>query len=217
VRPTSTGRRSGRDAPRGLLVALGLVLLAGLLAACGGEGVDRALTSSGGQDFKVVEHDGGRYVVGHGITMRLPEDWTDYGPEKDSKDGTSHEWAVGLPADTRPLPVGVQFSMGKDGRGVPFEVLPEATRELARVAPGYRLLDEGEADVPGAEAAAFLRMEKDLVLDGRTHRVEQLQLMLDMPGGQSSVVRFIAEAGRWEEQMRDAYESLLVTEDEPQA
>ena len=77
-----------------------------------------------------------------------------------------------------------------------------------------RWLDyEGEADVPGAEAAAFLRLEKDLEIDGETVEVEQLQVMLDMPGGQASVVRFIAEAGKWEEQMEAAYDSLVVAEE----
>ena len=67
--------------------------------------------------------------------------------------------------------------------------------------------------VPGAEAAAFLRLEKDLEIDGETVEVEQLQVMLDMPGGQASVVRFIAEVGKWEEQMEAAYDSLVVAEE----
>jgi hypothetical protein len=37
--------------------------------------------------------------------------------------------------------------------------------------------------------------------------------MLAMPGGQTSVLRFIAEAGEWEEQMEDAYDSLVVAEE----
>jgi hypothetical protein len=184
-----------------------------LLGACSGEEEPaRAPSSTRDEPFEIVQQDGGEYVVGHGIAMRLPGEWTDYESEQDSADGTSYEWAVGLPAETRPLPAGVQFSMGKAGKGVPFEKLPEVTRELAEQAPGYELVDEGEAGVPGAEAAAFLRIKKDLELDGKTVKVEQLQLMLQMPGGQSSVLRFIAEDGKWEEQMQSAYDSLVVAE-----
>lgn len=193
---------------------LALVVLAAL-SGCGGDsaGEDtRALTSTRDEAFRVVEQDGARYAVGHGVTMELPEGWTGYGPEQDSADGTTYEWAVGLPADTRPLPAGVQFSMGKEGEGIPFERLPETTRQLAELAPGYRFLDEGESGVPGAQSARYLRIEKDLELDGGTVRVEQLQLMLDMPGGQSAVVRFIAEAGKWKQQMQEAYDSLEVAE-----
>jgi hypothetical protein len=195
-----------------------LVLPLALVGCSGGEdGVDEALRSSGTTPFSVVERDGAEHVVGHGITMQIPAGWTDYGSEQDSADGTSYEWAVGLPADTRPLPSGVQFSMGRKGRGAAFETLPETTRELAERAPGYTLLDEGEVDIPGAEAAAFLRLEKDVQVDGDTVRAEQLQLMLDMPGGQTSVVRFIAEAGRWKAQMQHAYESLVVAEEDAEA
>jgi hypothetical protein len=208
-------RRSRASTTMAVLIASTLTLLAG----CGGEGadVDEALRSTDSTPFSIVEHEGARHVVGHGITMQLPEGWTDYEPEKDSMDGTSYEWAVGLPADTRPLPAGVQFSMGKEGKGAPFETLPDATRELAELAPGYQLIDEGEADIPGAEQAAFLRVEKDLEFDGETIKVEQLQLMLDMPGGQVSVLRFIAETGKWEEQMQVVYDSLVVAEEASEA
>jgi hypothetical protein len=205
--------RRPRPSRLAALVAAVVVLATG----CSGGGepeVDEPLRSSAATPFSIVEHDGTEHVVGHGITMQMPEGWTDYEPEKESVDGTSHEWAVGLPADTRPLPSGVQFSMGKPGEGAPFETLPDATRELAELSPGYQMLDEGEADVSGAEDAAYLRMEKDLELDGETVRVEQLQLMLLMPGGQTSVVRFVAEADKWEEQMQSAYDSLVVAEED---
>lgn len=199
---------------RSVVRTVSLLAVVAFVGGCsGGDEVTSELRSTAEQPFEVVEHDGGEHVVGHGITLRMPEGWTDYGPEQDSTDGTSYEWAVGLPADTRPLPAGVQFSMGKEGKGVSFESLPAATKKLAELAPGYELLDEGEADVPGAEAAAFLRLEKDLEIDGETVEVEQLQVMLDMPGGQASVVRFIAEAGKWEEQMEAAYDSLVVAEE----
>jgi len=210
MRPTP--RRLGTS--RKVVRTVTVLAVVGLVGGCsGGDEVTSELRSSAEQPFQVVEHEGTEHVVGHGITMRMPEGWTDYGPEQDSTDETSYEWAVGLPADTRPLPAGVQFSMGMEGKGVSFESLPGATREQAEFASGYELLDEGEADVPGAEAAAFLRLEKDLEIDGETVEVEQLQVMLDMPGGQASVVRFIAEAGKWEEQMEAAYDSLVVAEE----
>ena len=198
-------------ATRAVVAALALALL----AACGGgdDEVDEVLRSSASQPFSIVEHEGSEHVVGHGITLEVPDAWTDYEPERDSADGTTYEWAVGLPAETRPLPSGIQFSMGKDAAGASFESLPESTREVAERAPGYRLLDEGEVDVPGAEDAAFLRIERDLRLDGETVRVEQVQLMIAMPGGQTSVLRFIAEAGQWEEQMAEAYDSVVVAEE----
>ena len=93
-----------------------------------------------------------------------------------------------------------------------FEKLPEGTRELAELSPGYRLIDEGEAEVDGAEDAAFLRFERELDLGDGPVLVEQMQLILDMPAGEVSVVRFISEAGKWEEQMGEAYDSLVVTE-----
>jgi hypothetical protein len=204
--------------PRPFVVLAATVLV--LATGCSGAGeaeVAEGLRSSATTPFSIVEHEGAEHVVGHGIAMQMPESWTDYEPEKDSLDGTSHEWAVGLPAETRPLPAGVQFSMGKQGKGAPFETLPDATRELAELAPGFELLEEGEADVPGAEEAAYLRLEKDLQIDGDTVRVEQLQLMLLMPGGQTSVIRFIGEAGKWEDQMQSAYDSLVVAEEDAEA
>ncbi len=175
--------------------------------------VDPALQSSAGTEMKVVSHDGEQFAVGHGIALEMPEGWTDYEPEKVGSDGTTYEWAVGVPADTRPVPFGIQFSMGMKDKGAPFETLPTATKELAELAPGYKLVDEGDVDVPGAEAAAFVRFEKELDLGDGPVTVEQLQLILDMPAGEVSVLRFIGEAGKWDEQLGSAYDSLVVTED----
>lgn len=191
------------------------ILLALLLAAgCGGKeaDVDPALVSSSKTELGVVSHDGAQYAVGHGIALKMTDGWTDYEPEKTSTDGTTYEWAVGLPADTRPLPSGVQFSMGMKDKGAPFETLPKGTKELAELAPGYKLIDEGDVDVEGADRAAFVRFEKDLDLGHGPVKAEQLQLILDMPGGEVSVLRFIAEAGKWKQQMGPAYDSLVVTE-----
>ena len=205
---------STRPVRRTVAAALLSLAVAVTASGCGEEGsdVDPALQSSADTEMKVVEHEGGRYAVGRGVLVEMPEGWTDYEPEKVGSDGTTYEWAVGMPADTRPLPAGVQFSMGMEGKGASFEKLPDGTRELAELAPGYRLIDEGEAEVDGAEDAAFLRFERELDLGDGPVLVEQLQLILDMPSGEVSVVRFIGEAGKWEEQMGEAYESLVVTE-----
>lgn len=184
-------------------------------AGCGSKesDVDPALQSSAGTEMKVVAHDSEQYAVGRGIAVEMPEGWTDYEPEKVGSDGTTYEWAVGAPADTRPVPFGIQFSMGMKDKGAPFETLPTATKELAELAPGYKLVDEGDVDIPGAEAAAFVRFEKQLDLGDGPVTVEQLQLILDMPAGEVSVLRFIGEAGKWDEQVGSAYDSLVVTEE----
>jgi hypothetical protein len=203
-----------RPVRRTIVTTLLAAALAVTATGCGSEesDVDPALQSSADTEMKVVDHDGGQYAVGHGIALEMPEEWTDYEPEKVGSDGTTYEWAVGMPAETRPLPFGIQFSMGMKGKGAPFETLPTATKELAELAPGYKLVDEGDADVPGAEDAAFVRFEKELDLGDGPVTVEQLQLILDMPAGEVSVLRFIGEAGKWDEQLGSAYDSLVVTE-----
>ncbi len=56
--------------------------------------------------------------------------------------------------------------MGKYGKGVPFEEAAQVTLGARRAGAAVtRLVDEGKVDVPGAEAAEFLRIEKDLELE----------------------------------------------------
>ena len=210
---------SRRPTFRSVATILLAVLTTASLAGCGSEepDVDPKLQSSATSELGLVTNAGAQWAVGHGIAMKLPEGWTDYAPEQKSTDGTTYEWAVGMPADTRPLPYGVQLSMGMKDKGAPFEELPKATKELAELSPGYKLLDEGDADVPGAEDASYVRFEKDLDLGGSTVKVEQLQLVLDMPSGEVSVLRFISEAGKWDQQMGAAYDSLVVAEEDAEA
>ncbi|HSE56156.1 MAG TPA: hypothetical protein VLB03_10510, partial [Nocardioidaceae bacterium] len=52
---------------------LAVVALAG--GCSGGDEVTSELRSTAEQPFEVVEHDGGEHVVGHGITLRMPEGW----------------------------------------------------------------------------------------------------------------------------------------------
>lgn len=68
-----------------------------------------------------------------------------------------------------------------------------------------------KSEIPGAVQAAFFRFNRDLDLASGTVRVEQLQLLLELPSGEVSVLRFISEAGKWMEQMGGAYNSLVVT------
>ncbi len=58
----------------------------------------------------------------------------------------------------------------------------------------------------------FIRFDRNLDLGTGSVAVEQVQLYLDMPSGEASVLRFIAEAEKWKTQMGEAYDSLVVTE-----
>lgn len=190
---------------------MALAVLVGLIATGCGGAEDDPLTSSPEQPFRIVEQGAGRYVVGHGVTLELAEDWTDYEPEADSGDGTASEWAVGRPVQEGVFPSGLQLSMGKPGRGPALEALRGAARGLAERAPGYELVGEGETQVAGADHAAYLRLLRDREYDGETVRVEQVTLMFEVAEDTTSTIRFIAPAGEWEEQMEDVYESLRVT------
>lgn len=196
------------------MTALVLVaLLTWTCAGCGDGGtkVDKALQSSATAKFRIIEHGGKRYVVGHAIAMQIPATWVTYADEQPGTDGTTYEWAVGLPEDTRPVPAGVQFSMGKPDQGVQFDTgLPQGARELAKTAPGYKLLDEGKVDVPGAQKASMLRFERDIEMTSGTHHVEQLMLFLKISPTVSSTIRFIAGAGDWDDQLKKVYESVVV-------
>lgn len=196
-----------------VLGALLALALAAVLAACGGGDGDLAsqLRSSQGDPFEIVEHDGERYVVGHGVLLEMAPGWTDYEPEREGDDGTTFEWAVGRPVEEGTFPSGLQFSMGKQGVGPQLEGLPESVRSLAEQSSGYEFLDEGEADVPGAEEAAFLRFVRDFEYDGRQMRLEQVTLMVQVSEDTTSVVRFLAPAGEWEKQMQEVYDSVRVT------
>lgn len=205
---TGSGRVSGHA-----LRALGAAVLMAALAACGGSGDEVApeLVSAPEEPFEIVEHEDSRYVVGHGVVLEPAPGWVDYEPEREGADGTTYEWAVGRPVEEGTFPSGLQFSMGKPGEGAQIDTLPDAHRELAELSAGYELVDEGEADVPGAQEAAFLRFVRDFEYEGETVRLEQLTLMLEVAEGTTSTIRFLAPEGEWEEQMEEVYESVRVT------
>jgi hypothetical protein len=215
VRGLTTRSRS-ETRSRSLWAAGVALALVAVLTACSGDDsdVDPALTSTVGQPFEIVEHDGAEYVVGHGVVLELAPGWTDYEDERESADGSTHEWAVGLPVEEGTFPSGLQLSMGKPGVGAQIDTLPEAHRELAELSEGYEFVDEGEADVPGAERAAFVRFVRDFEYEGEELRLEQLTLMIEVAEDTTSTIRFLAPEGDWEEQMGGVYESVRVTAEE---
>lgn len=202
-----TGLRS-----RAMLTAVVLLVLGGLTTACGGAKVDPALKSSVSAKFTTPTVQGKRYIVGHAIAMEMPAPWVTYEPEKLSADQTSYEWAAGLPADTQPVPAGVQFSMGVPDKGVQFSTLPEGAKQLAESSPGYKYLDSGVVKIAGAEHAKFLRFDRDLELNSGTKKVEQVSLFIEVKKGVTSTIRFIASAGDWDKQLKATYDSVRVVE-----
>lgn len=207
TRRRSTFRRTG-------LVAAALGLMAVGLVGCGSNApdVDPALASSPADAMSLKHVDGATWATGHGVAIKLAQGWTDYAPEKRSFDGTTFEWAAGMPDTTRPLPYGLQSSMGMKNKGAGFAGLPQGTKSLAELAPGYKLLDEGDAKVPGAKRSYFLRFERDMKFGGKNVHVEQAMLFLEMPQGETSTLRFISEAGKFEQQLGAVYGSVVVAE-----
>lgn len=208
IRSRGVGRPGAR--------AMTALVLAATLTACGGgeADVDPELTSGQKEPFKIVEHDESRFVVGHGVALEMGPGWTDYQPEQEGTDGTTYEWAVGLPVEEGTFPSGLQFSMGKPGVGAQIDTLPDAVRELAELSNGYEFVEEGEADVPGAEQAEFLRFVRDFEYEGETMRLEQVTLMIAVAEDNTSTIRFLAPEGEWEEQMQKVYDSVVVTASE---
>lgn len=194
-----------------ILVVLAMMTVA-TFGGCGDSSTsDPALQSGVTKAFTVQTVKDQRYIVGHSIEMKMPSSWVTYEAEKVGTDGSTWEWAAGLPEDTRPLPAGVQYSMGKPGVGVQLDALPTGARKLAEASPGYKFLDDGKVDVPGAKGARFLRFERDLQLASGTVHVEQVSLFVEVDKGVTSTLRFIAAAGDWDKQMKTAYDSVTVS------
>jgi len=206
MRDLKAGSRWG-----GALAAL--VTTALLVTGCGKDevDVDESLRSSGDDPFELAAADGEtRTVTGHGIVLEVPASWEGY-DEKQSVDGTTYEWAVAEP-DGDPAPSYVQFSMGRKGTGAAFEQLRDAAKQLGTLDDSFELLDEGKADVPGAERAEFLRFTMDETFASQEAVVEQLQVYVELPGGEVSTVRFIAPEGEWEDAMQEVYDSFAVAQ-----
>ena len=202
---------------RRALVLVVAALLVATLAGCGSGGksastVPTSLRSSVDQQFRIVTVDGQRYVVGHGVEMKIPDSWVVYEPEKVGILHDTWEWAVGLPENTTPFPSGLQFSIGIPGQGTPYEGILEAARGTAEISPGYHYLDSGTIDVPGAAHASYLRFNRDLTLtNGKKFDVEQVSLFVDTGNGVSSTIRFIGgENGDWSKTLKSTYDSVTV-------
>ncbi len=198
----------------GVAVATAVLLATGL-TGCGEEGVDvpAQLTSQVDDRWEVVEDAGSSYAVGHGLVVQVDAGWTTYGDEREGIDGSTFEWAIGLPNGTKPFPAALQMSAGQENTGAQIDRgMAEAAEEIARVSPGYELLDKGDVDVPGASEAKFLRFLRDVQLsDGSTAKAEQVTLMIGVADGVSSSIRFTAPQGEWDTLMKQAYESVKVT------
>ncbi len=202
-----------RRRPTAVLAALLALVTALTLAGCGSkeDDVDASLRSTGDQAFSLVPAaEGTQHVTGHGVVLEVPAGWESY-DEKDSFDGTTYEWAVSEP-DRAPAPAYVQFSMGKPEKGAGYDEIAEATKQLGTTDDSFELLDEGDADVPGAERAKFLRFHVTLDNQGTPVEVEQLQLYVELPDGEVSTIRFIAPRGEWDDTMAGVYDSLVVAE-----
>ncbi len=100
--------------------------------------------------------------------------------------------------------------MGISGKGVQIDTLPAGARALAEQAPGYKFLDAGNAALPGAQTAKFVRFERDIELSTGSRHVEQVSLFVQVEPGVTSTIRFIAAAGDWDKQMKQVYDSVQV-------
>lgn len=169
--------------------------------------------TAGGLDtaFKLAESGGGKTITGHGLSLQIPGDWVAYEPESRGLDGTSLEWAVGVPEDTKPFPAGLQFSAGVAGKGSQLSTgLDVAAKALAERAPGYKFVDEGVADVGGASNAKFIRFRRDLDYKGSKTSAEQVSLFIQLSRDVTTTIRFIAPTGQWDAVMAMTYKSVKV-------
>lgn len=207
--PRITARRRSRVVA-GLLLS-GLLMLS---AACGGSEaeVSSELQSQKEDAFSVVEHDGADYAVGHGIALEMPEGWVEYDEEFEKTDGTTMEWAVGMPEDTKPFPAGLQLSAGIPGHGGQVrDGMATAAEKLAELSDGYELIDKGDADVEGADEAKYLHFKREIEYGGKTIPIEQMSLFIQTSSDTSTTIRFLAPEGEWESMMEPVFDSVRLT------
>lgn len=184
-------------------------------SACGEEkvSVSKELTSTTTSEWKLVTSGQETVAVGHGMVVTVPSSWVTYGDEREGLDGSTMEWAVGLPEGSKPFPAALQISAGIKNRGAQIDRgMSTAAEQIAKVAPGYELIDKGEVDIPGARKAEFLRFHRSVTLaDGSTAKAEQLTLMIGVAPDVSSTIRFTAPAEQWDDLMKAPFESVKVT------
>jgi hypothetical protein len=180
------------------------LMLAVLLTACGSE--DPSPSESAGatatrktDPFRVEAAEGGQRVVGHGLVLEVPAGWKEDAPEKPSTDGESAEWALLAPPGPGPFPPYVNVSAGvKQRPKVRFDDAMAVFKGVQSLNPAHRMLEEGAVEIPGARRAHRFHFTYEReVTDPRTGKrvptvIEQVQIFVDMPGGQVTAVRFFA-------------------------
>ncbi len=181
------------------------------LAACGDSTEEGAVGSAIDAPFELRKTEGGQQVVGHGISLVVPEGWVASGEESLDPQGRTYEWAVEAPEGAQ-FPPFVNMSMGVPGEtSTGFEAAPDALKTLEGVSPDFEVIDEGEVDVPGVDRAYQMRFERSASFQGSEVMVEQVQVFLDMPDGVLSTVRFQAPAGDFDDSgLPEVLDSLAV-------
>lgn len=206
------------------VVAFLTIVVGVLVSACGilpnadGSGGSKAGPASElSQDFTIVADGSNKRVIGHGFTFVVPGDWAEYAPETTIYGGTSREWAVQASAPKDPfvpyLSISAAFRPGKQNSVANALALFKGVQQLNK---NFHLLDESDVDVPGARTAHLLQFndESDVKLPGdetETHVVfDTRSLFINMPGGELTIVRFIAPKGHAQDGHFDEIQKSLV-------
>jgi hypothetical protein len=152
-------------------------------------------------------------ATGHGVSMRVPSDWTPSAEEQLDPQGRTYEWAVQAPSDgATAFPAFVSMSMGVPGAtSTGYDAAPSALKTLEGVSPEFEVLDEGELDIEGVDNAYQVRYLHSASYQGEPVQVQSVQVFLDMPGDVLSAVRFEAPAEEFDESaMSEILDSLSV-------
>ncbi|GAA1780758.1 hypothetical protein GCM10009795_028800 [Nocardioides hankookensis] len=140
-------------------------------------------------------------AIGHGVSVRVPSDWTPSADEQLDPQGRTYEWAVQAPTDgATAFPAFVSMSMGVPGAtSTGYDAAPDALKTVEGVSPEFEVLDEGEVDVEGVDNAYQVRYLHSGSYGGEPVQVQSVQVFLDMPGDVLSAVRFQAPADEFDE------------------
>ncbi len=139
-------------------------------------------------------------VVGHGVSIVVPADWSASGEEQLDPQGRSYEWAVEAAGSDAGFPPFVNMSMGVPGEtSTGYDAAPEALKTVEGIDPGFTVHDEGEIDVPGVDHAYQVHYRRTASHQGSDVEVELVQVFLDMPDDVLSSIRFQAPAGTFDD------------------
>lgn len=186
--------------PMRRLIALAATVMVMGLTGCGEESGSEPSGLS--TPFRIgVDGTDRQVAVGHGVSVRVPSDWTPSAEEQLDPQGRTYEWAVQAPTDgATTFPAFVSMSMGVPGAtNTGYEAAPSALKTLEGVSPGFEVLDEGELDVEGVENAYQVRYLHSATYQGEPVQVQSVQVFLDMPGDVLSAVRFEAPAEEFDQ------------------